>query len=81
MKDYVIDLGLEFGLRIRLAVAEAIQPEQKMNERERRGILVISRTPLLFPHLPATPPRRSLSPPLLSASSPSSSSPPPNLLH
>jgi len=37
MKDYIIDLGLEFGLRIRLAVAEAIQPGPKINEREWQG--------------------------------------------
>jgi len=33
MKDYIIDLGLEFGLRFRLVVAETIQPGPKLNER------------------------------------------------
>jgi len=30
MKDYIIDLGLEFGLRIRLAAAGTIQPGPKI---------------------------------------------------
>ena len=37
MKDYIIDLGLEFGLRFRLAIAETIQPGPKINERRWEG--------------------------------------------
>ena len=61
MKDYIIDLDLEFGLRIRVAVAETIQPGPKINEREREGHFGhCARTPL--PPSPARDtPRFSLS--------------------
>ena len=60
MKEYIIDLGLEFGLRIRLAVAETIQPGPKINEENGRGIFVIAREPPFSLTCPR-PPRFSLS--------------------
>ena len=42
MKHYIIDLGLEFGLRIRLAVSNLNQLELKKKEKH-EGILTETR--------------------------------------
>jgi len=79
MKDYIIDLGLEFGLRSRLAVVETIQPGPKI-KRKKLGWAVWSlRTTPFLPHQPR-PPRCSLFSLALFCSS-SFSSPPSVLLH
>ena len=74
MKNYIIDLGLEFGIRTKLAVLVIKQFETK-RKREKGGVLLSLRWPLLFLMAGQTPPPRAS--PLSCCSSSSSSSPSP----
>ena len=56
--DYIIDLGLEFGIRTKLAVLVIKQFETK-RKREKGGVLLSLRWPLLFLMAGQTPPPRS----------------------
>ena len=55
IEDYIIDLGLEFGIRTKLAVLVIKQFETK-REREKGGVLLSLRWPLLFLMAGQTPP-------------------------
>ena len=63
MKDYIIDLGLEFGLRFRLAAAVTIQPGPKIKRKKMgRAFWSLRATPSFPLTCPDTPPdARSLS--------------------
>ena len=57
MKDYIIDLGLEFELRFRLAVAVTIQLGPKIKRKKMGGAFWSLREPPFFSSSARDPPR------------------------